>query len=514
MTDQEVLATELARCYYDPLRFVIFAFPWGQTSETSLVELKEPWKSRFPKCKYGPEKWACEFLDDVGKSVRKNNFDGRHPVPALKYATASGRGIGKSFLTAMLVCWIMATRPNCKGVVTANTASQLETKTWAEIIKWMKKSLVADMFEYTATSIRAKESPESWRVDALTCKEENAEAFAGQHAASSTQFFVFDEASAIPSIIFDVAEGGMTDGEPMIFLFGNPTRNSGKFFEVFHRLSKYWNTRKIDSRSVEITNKSQIQEWLEANGEESDFFKVNVRGEFPSQGADQWCDTALVTNAMTRPQPDRNAATCAIVGVDVARFGDDNTVIFTRIGKDARAIPVKTYNGLNTVQVVGKVKEHVRHLREIGVPRVYVFMDEGGVGGGPVDMLKEDGFPVRGVNFSQSVDDPEVYPAKREEMWGRMVEWLKTGGCLPEDTELKEDLISPSYDFNIKGQKKLESKAAMKKRGLRSPDRADALALTFAYRINEFERDGGTRQRAFDARDRRLNYNPFGHLKR
>lgn len=414
-----------------------------------------------------------------------------------------------SCITAWLVGWIMATRPNCKGVVTANTAAQLETKTWAEIQKWMKRSLLRDLFVCQSTSITSKESPETWRIDALTCREENAESFAGLHAASSTPFYIFDEASAIPEAIYDVAEGGLTDGEPMLFLFGNPTRNSGRFFECFHKRKKYWNTRSIDSREVSITNKKQIAKWVEEYGEDSDFVRVRVAGQFPKQGADQFIPADRVRAAMERGPLSSNAATCAIVGVDVARFGDDDTVIATRIGRDAASIPMKRYHGLNTVQVVGKVKEHCAYLRkQLGVPKVYVFVDEGGVGGGPVDILREDGFPVRGVNFSESPDDKQRFPNKREEMWDRMAEWLKEGS-IPDDRDLEEDLVSPLYQFDIQGRKKLESKKEMKKRGLRSPDGADALALTFAYRVNEYEGEYGGRTSMRRMAEARLGYNPY-----
>lgn len=509
----QLLAEDLAACYDDPLRFVLWAFPWGTMPEMSLVKLPEKWRAKYPNCEYGPDVWACELLDDVGRQVKERKFDGKHAVEPIRMAVASGHGIGKSCITAWIVCWIMATRPNCKGVVTANTAAQLETKTWAEITKWMRRSLVKDLFDCKSTSITALESPESWRVDALTCREENAESFAGQHAASSTPFYVFDEASAIPEAVYDVAEGGLTDGEPMIFLFGNPTRNSGRFFECFHKRSKYWNTRTIDSRNVAITNKKQIAQWEEEYGEDSDFFKVRVKGEFPSQGADQFIPAARVRAAMDRGSPATNAATCAMVGVDVARFGDDDTVIFTRIGRDGATVPVKRFHGLNTVQVVGQVKEHIRYLRTtLKVPRVHVFVDEGGVGGGPVDILKEDGFPVRGINFAETPDDKDKYPGKREEMWDRMAEWLK-GGSLPDDKELQEDLVSPTYSFDTYGRKKLESKKDMKKRGLRSPDAADAVALTFACRVNEYEGEYGGRRESQLAQGRR-NYNPFANLMR
>lgn len=479
------LVDELARCYDDPLRFALWAFPWGETPELSIVPLPEPWASRYPDCKYGPDKWTCQLLEDIGKQVKENKFDGVHAVTPLRYAVTSGHGIGKSFCTAILVIWILATRPGSKGVVTANTASQLKTKTFAEISKWLKRSLVRDMFEIKTESIEAKESPESWRVDAQTCREENSESFAGQHAAAATSFYIFDEASAVPDVIWEVAEGGLTDGEPMMFVFGNPTRNSGRFRECFGKRRHLWRTRQIDSRDVFITNKEQIEVWRKEYGEDSDFFRVRVKGEFPNASSMQFIPTALAEDASRRTVA-HNEATAAIVGVDVARFGDDDSVIYTRIGKGW--LPVKRFHGLKTTELVSKVKSHFNELRAIGFPRdrIYIFIDEGGVGGGPKDMLRDDGYPVRGIQFGAGADNPQRYARKREEMWGRMKLWLADGGTIPDDRGLVEDLTSPEYDILPGGQVKLESKKDMKKRGLASPDAADALALTFAYRVEEY----------------------------
>lgn len=510
---EEIFNEELARCYADPLRFVLWAFPWGETPETSVVRLKEPWLSKYPKFKYGPDAWACQLLEDIGQEVKQRNFDGSHAVEPLRYAIASGHGIGKSCVTAWLVCWILATRPGCKGVVTANTASQLETKTWAEIKKWLKRSLVADMFEVKAGSIESKESPESWRVDALTCKEENAESFAGLHAASSTPFYIFDEASAIPEAVYEVAEGGLTDGEPMMFLFGNPTRSSGTFHACFNNYKKqqYWNLRNIDSRTVEITNKEQIAKWADEYGEDSDFFRVRVRGEFPSVSSMQFIPTDVAEQA-AKTSISHNTATSAIIGVDVARFGDDDSVIYTRIGRGY--LPIKRYHGLSTTQLVAKVKAHFDSVKKLGFPadRIFIFVDEGGVGGGPKDMLRDDGYPVRGVQFGEKADDPQTYSRKREEMWGRMKQWLSDGGTIPDDRELVEDLIAPEYDILPGGQVKLETKKEMKKRGLRSPDAADALALTFAFKVEEYTPLGELKMRS-QANGRR-GFDPFDCLRR
>lgn len=495
---------ELARCYADPLRFVLWAFPWGETPELSIVPLPEPWASRYPNCKYGPDKWACEVLDDIGRQVRERAFDGVHAVKPIRLAIASGHGIGKSFLTAMLVIWVMATRPDAKGVVTANTASQLETKTFAEITKWLRRSLVSDLFEIRSSSIVSKESPESWRVDAQTCREENSESFAGQHSASSTSFYIFDEASAVPDVIWEVAEGGLTDGEPMMFVFGNPTRNTGRFKECFGRRRQYWTTRHIDSRDVFITNKTQIEEWKEEYGEDSDFFRVRVKGQFPNASTTQFIPMELVESAAVL-EVAHNRATAAVIGVDVARFGDDETVLYTRIGKGY--MPMRCFHGLDAVAVAAQVKAQFARVMSFGFPRdrVYIFVDEGGVGAGVVDILRDDGYPARGIQFGGSADDPEAYDRKRDEMWGRTKEWLMAGGTIPNDQALKEDLTSPEYDYKPGGQLKLESKKDMKKRGLSSPDRGDALAITFAYKLQEYtpiqeilHRKPGANRRSFD----------------
>lgn len=508
MSGSDEFFADLAACYDDPLRFVLWAFPWGTTPELSLVTLKEPWASRYPGCKYGPDKWACEVLDYVGEQVRANAFDGVHAVKPVQVAVASGHGLGKSAITAWLVCWIMATRPGAKGAVTANTASQLETKTFAEISKWLKRSLVRDMFDIKASSVVQKDEPESWRVDALTCREENSEAFAGQHAASSTSFYIFDEASAVPDKIWEVAEGGLTDGEPMWFVFGNPTRNTGRFKECFGRFREQWKTFQIDSREAQITNKEQIAVWAKEYGEDSDFFRVRVRGQFPNASTTQFIPTKLAEDAMARPAPARHRIATAIVGVDVARFGDDDTVIVTRFGKDATT-PFARYHGLSGDRVIALVKAKINELYREGFERVYVFLDEGGLGGAIVDVLRADGFrEVRGVNFGQGADDPELYPFKREEMWARMKKWLEFGS-IPNDQQLLDDLTGIEFEYNIKGQPKLESKADMKKRGLHSPDAADALALTWAYQVREVSDRTVGPERVRGGADAPRKFDPF-----
>lgn len=329
---------------------------------------------------------------------------------------------------------------------------------------------------------------EEWRCDAQTCREENSEAFAGQHAASATSFYIFDEASAVPDKIFEVREGGTTDGEPMVFDFGNPTRNSGRFFEqCAGRFRHRYQVRCIDSRDVAITNKSRIDDWLEDYGEDSDFFKVRVRGMFPSAGSLQFIPTGLVEEAQFREVTEDLSAPL-IIGVDVARFGDNESVLFPRMGYDARTWPAKRYQGLDTVQLVGKVIEMVRGFKALGRECAGLFVDGGGVGGGVVDQLRALGYNPIEVQFGSKPTNGKTYRYKSDEMWGNMRDAMPKL-CLPMNNQLngvdlKSDLTQREFGYTLTGNKvHLETKKDMVARGVESPDIGDALALTFAEAV-------------------------------
>lgn len=530
LSADEELAEMLAGFYADPMGHVIFSYPWDTEKSIQLVDwhsedlkalipvenndkgasvwdLMEPYRKRFPNVRFGPDWWACDFLDEVGREVKKRGFDGRKAVAPIQMATLSGHGIGKSVIVAWLIKWILDTRPLSKGIVTAGTADQLRTKTWAEVGKWHKMSLTSHWFDYSSgrgsmslaanrTDARGQTLKEQWRCDAQTCREENSDAFAGLHAANATPFYIFDEGSAVPDKIYEVREGGTTDGEPMTFDFGNPVRNSGRLFEEAEgKLRHRYIVRHIDSRTVQITNKERIQQWIDDFGEDSDFVKVRVRGRFPSAGSLQFIPTADVEEAMSRPLfLDRSAP--LIIGVDVARFGDDESVIYPRLGKDARSwapLPGKgRYRGLDTVQLVGKVIETVRNFRQLGKQVSALFVDGGGVGGGVVDQLRNLGYNPIEVQFGGGATDKMTYRYKSDEMWGNLRDDLKSGLILPDERHetggvLKEQLTQREYGYTKQGNKvHLEAKEDMKKRlggDFASPDVADALACTYAQEV-------------------------------
>lgn len=464
------LADEIAACYADPLRFVKFAYPWGEPG---------------PLAGYaGPDTWQQDFLSELGEMVRERKFDGHKAVMPIRESTASGHGIGKSVLVAFLVGWLMSTRRDAKGTITANTFQQLSTRTWATIDTWMKRCITSHWFEVTKKSVYAKSSPSSWFCSAQSCDEKNSEAFAGQHNATSTSFYIFDEASAIPDVIFDVAEGGLTDGEPMIFVFGNATRSKGKFHTItFGAERNRWRTRSIDSRSCAFSNKQLIDEWVQDKGEDSDFVRVRVKGIPPRADDSQFIDQERVSKAKTREvfvlsdEP-------LVAGVDMAWGGDDKNVVRFRRGRDARSIPPMKIPGEKTRDpqiMVVKLAEVLN--TSFGGRKIHsMFLDSAGIAGPVAARLREIGHKnVFEVNFG--ADSPsDKYRYMRDYMWASMKEFLLTG-AIDEDPSLESDLTGPGYFLDKQTRLQLESKKDMKKRGVDSPDDADALALTFARSI-------------------------------
>jgi hypothetical protein len=466
-TDPELeLAKDLSRFYDDPLGHVLYSYPWGTGSL---------------KGRTGPQRWQRDFLEDVGARVRVNKFNGTDPVPPIQFSTASGHGIGKSALVAWIIRWIMDTRPYAKGVVTANTGPQLQTKTWGELAKWHNLGITKHWFELTSgsgsLSYYHKEFREQWRCDGQTCREENSEAFAGLHAANSTPFYIFDEASGVPDKIFEVREGGLTDGEPMVFDFGNPTRNSGRFFEnMVGKFRDRYIRRSIDSRDVEQTNKELFETWAETYGKDSDFFKVRVKGEFPASGDLQFIPTDHV-EACVGVDIHVGETDPMIMGVDVARFGDDDSVIWLRHGRDADTPGFKRYSGVDTMTLASEVARLATEYQPDAV-----FIDGGGVGGGVIDRARQLGVDVIEVNFGGKSPRPG-FANMRAYMWSQLRDAIRDGIGLPDDADVKSDLTGIEYGYNLRGDLQLERKDDMKKRGLKSPDLADALALTYCMPV-------------------------------
>lgn len=463
---ESALADDIGRFYADPLGFARYAYPWG---EPGMLE-KET----------GLDTWQEDVLREIGEGVKrflhaeKHGFviDGKPVDTSIKIAVASGNGIGKSCLISIINQWFMSTRPHAQVVVMANTLPQLSNKTWRELAKWHKLLINKDWFNWTATRFYSKEHPETWFAAATPWSEEHPEAVSGTHERDV--LMIMDEASGISDVIWEYIDPAMTTPGAMWIAFGNPTRNNGRFFECFGRFKHRWITRQIDSRTCKKADKSTIQNWVEDYGEDSDYVRVRVKGQFPRASDQQFIGQDIVDKCVKyeangwENQP-------KLMGVDVARYGDDQSVILVRQG---RKIPyIKRYREMDVMKLSALVVEAANEEKPDAI-----FIDAVGLGAGVVDRVRQLGVSCIEVNAGNSADHPK-YRNKRAEMWAEMRNWLKNGAELPDDKELLADLTGPEYGYTDTQKLQLERKKDMKKRGLSSPDAADALALTFAYPV-------------------------------
>jgi hypothetical protein len=476
----------IASFRHDPLGYVRQVFPWGEPG-TELAEYA------------GPREWQADVLGRIGAHLQ----DPARRYRPLRLARASGHGIGKSGLIGMVMKWGLDTCVDTRIVVTANTDNQLRTKTWPEVAKWARLAETRELFRVTATAVACADpdAEKSWRADAIPWSENNTEAFAGLHNKGRRIILIFDEGSAIADRVWEVAEGALTDeGTEIIWLaFGNPTRNTGRFRECFRRFRHLWDHAQIDSRTVEGTNRDYLDELVATYGENSDIVKIRVRGQFPSQSAKQFISTDDVDAARGRHlRPEQYSFAPKILTCDPAWEGDDELVIGLRQGLRFEILRTiaKNDNDLQVAAILAQLEDE--HQADA------VFVDAG-YGTGIVSAGRTMGRNWQLVWFSGEATKPG-YKNKRAEMWGDARDWLKAGGSIPPDDEvLYQDLIGPETVATLDGTIQLEAKKDMKKRGLPSPGRGDALALSFAFPVAAGQRGRAARTRD----DNRREYSPF-----
>lgn len=478
-TQTEAQLAEFAASFYDdPYGFVMAAYPWG---EPKLAD-----GSPNPLAKRdGPENWQRELLQALGNHIRENGelvklgLD----MKVWKSARASGHGVGKSALVAWLVQFYMTTRADTRGVVTASTLAQLTDKTWPELAKWHKLFLFKHWFTWTSTSYYFSQYPDEQRKNymttATTVSKDNTEAFAGLHNEGKTVFVLFDEASGVDDEIWPIAEGALTDGEGFFLAFGNPTRPDGRFADCFDRYAEMYDIAHIDSRDVSHTNKQHLRDLIRQYGADSDIVKVRVYGQFPLQSFNGFISADIVNDAMQRELFSDSGAPL-IMAVDVARFGDDEIVIGLRQGRDYRSRKVMVFNKLPITRLADICADVAAREKPDAI-----VIESTGPGAGLIDILRDRHFKVVEVHPGSPSSKPEHYVNKRAELWGLMRDWLADEGCINEDEVLFQQLTKIQYTLDRHEQRiRLEGKEDYKKRtGLKSPDRADTLALTFGVRL-------------------------------
>lgn len=466
----EQLVEELAQFEFDPLGFVLWAWPWGD--EDSGLEAD------------GPDAWQREALELIGKELEAGGDLGA----VVQLAVRAGHGVGKSAFAAWIIFWAISTHELTRGRVTAMTEVQLRTITWAELNKWHSMFIAKELFSFQATSVKFndEELAPRWRIDATPWSKQNPAAFAGLHNKGKRTLVLFDEASEIDRAIWETAEGATTDERTQIIwvALGNPTQAMGPFAECF-KASSRWKPMTVDSRHSRFSNKRRIEEWIEEYGEDSDFVRVRVRGLPPRLGINTFISEELVIEARRRDLPPSAWQGWPLyMGIDPAREGDDLSIITLRQGP--KLLFQRPFSGMDGPNLAAQAVDIWRQYPNMSVCGV----DAIGIGASVVDALNRvPGFPVVPVNVALPAKDDTLYFNQRTELWGKMKEWLK-GAMLPGEAkipanrggdELAEELCALKYGFDGRSRFQLESKKDVKKadRLGRSPDRADSLALTF-----------------------------------
>lgn len=392
--------------------------------------------------------------------------------------TFRARRLGKTAFESWEVLHFLFTRPYCKVVCTAPTIRQLNDILWSEVSKWLSRSpLLSDLFEWQKTKIVFKAAPERWFATARTAAK--PESLAGFH--DDHLLFVLDEASGIDDNIFEVVEGALTGFDNKLLMCSNPTRNSGFFKRAFYEDRELYYTKKVSSMDSQRVSSAYCQRLIRTYGEDSDVVRVRVLGEFGKEDADGLIALEHVEAAIARDPVYQGDL---VIGVDVARQGNDLTVCAARIGNDL--LPLKKWQHADLMTTCGRVIHLLEEImKKYGLKSAKINVDDTGIGAGVTDRLREvlnekslnvqvtachNGAKARDNRYVNFVT--ECYFALRERFIAGEI-------TLPRDDDLIAELTTRKFSINSSDKIILEPKDSFKKRIGHSPDRADSVSLAY-----------------------------------
>ena len=411
-----------------------------------------------------PDEWQKDFLNAVASGERKISI-------------RSGHGVGKSTTASWAMLWFLLTRYPVKVVVTAPTSAQLYDALFAELKRWVKElpPTIQDLLDVKQERIELKASSTEAFISARTSRAEQPEALQGVH--SENVMLVADEASGVPEAVFEAAAGSMSGHNALTILLGNPVRSSGFFFETHNRLKDEWWTKRVSCEDSARVSQEYIDDMKSRYGEESNAYRIRVLGEFPRSDDDTIIPMELLESAKHRDT--RAYEDAPIVwGLDVARFGSDSSVLCKRQSNVVHTL--ERWRNLDLMQLTGAVVAQYEACDHKSRP-AEILVDSIGLGAGVVDRLIELKLPARGINVSESPAMGGTYLNLRAELWHKAKAWLEKRDCkIPNNEDLIGELATVRYTFTSNGKIKIESKDDIRKRGLKSPDMADAFVLTFA----------------------------------
>ena len=410
-----------------------------------------------------PQKWQADALMAVARNDR--------------VSIKSGHGVGKTAFQSWLVLWWLLTHYPCKVAVTANTAHQLSDVLWTEIDKWARQlpEGFKNLLEFKSDKISLKGASDSFAV-ARTSRKENPEALQGFH--SENMLFLVEEASGVPDVVFQVAEGALSTAGAKTVMCGNPTRSDGFFYESFHAQRHMWSNITVSCHDGEYVSEDFLANMADKYGEESNVYRVRVLGEFPTQSDDVLVPLYIVEEA-TKRDIEPSPTTPVVWGLDVARFGGDRSALAKRQGQ-ALLEPIKTWQNKDLMELAGIVLTEYEACNYQSRPQA-VYIDAIGLGAGLADRLRELDLPAVAISVSETASLKERFGRLRDELFWNAREWFEGRDVkIPDDDTLIQEITAIRYKYLSTGKLKVESKDEMKRRGQRSPDVADAFVLTFA----------------------------------
>lgn len=429
---------------------------------------------------FEPDEWQTAALMDLAENP--------------KVAIKSGQGVGKTGLEAVALLWFLCCFAYPRIVATAPTKQQLHDVLWSEISKWMSRSpLLSEILKWTKTYIYMVGNEKRWFAVARTAtKPENMQGF-----HEDNMLFIVDEASGVADPIMEAILGTLSGANNKLLMCGNPTKTSGTFFDAFNADRAQYKCHTVSSRFSPRTNKDNIASLDRKYGKESNVVRVRVDGEFPNQEDDVFIPLSVIEQCCSKlyELPESMFLSFIIFGVDVARFGDDETIIYRNVrGKLDIAKHRRGQDLMKTVgDIVALYKEAVKSYPDYK-GRIYVNVDDTGLGGGVTDRLKEvkreqslHRLFVIPINAAEKIetdtkdgkDAAEHYNNLTTHMWAVLRELLENRQIeIADDSETIAQLTSRKYFMASNGKLELESKKEMKKRNLPSPDRGDAAALS------------------------------------
>ncbi|MEG1433051.1 DEAD/DEAH box helicase family protein [Eubacterium sp.] len=428
--------------------------------------------------KFEPDGWQVDVLTDISKSE--------------KVTVRSGQGVGKTSVEAVVALWFLTCFPFSRIVATAPTRQQLNDILWSEMAKWINKSpILNEVVGWTKTYVYLKGYEKRWFAVARTAT--TAENMQGFH--EDNMLFIVDEASGVADDIMEAILGTLSGENNKLLMCGNPTRTTGAFYDSHTADRHMYKVHRVSSADSGRTNKDNIAALIRKYGAESNVVRVRVYGEFPEQEDDVFIpisdvEASVYKELFLTDKKESDFIPSEIhLGVDVARYGDDETVIITKTDQWMHTPYIR--HGQNLMATVGDVVRISNKLHETytEVQNIVIKIDDTGLGGGVTDRLRElkvenswDWMIIAPINFAQSVPrgvkDHLYYSDIVTYMWACLRDLLKEKALkLPNDSDLVGQLTTRKYMVQSNGKIQVESKKAMKERGLKSPDRADAAVL-------------------------------------